>query len=209
MKLRMFALAGVALAALSTSASAAEGWYLGLGAGISHLDPVRYSHASPTLSVAAKHDSNGAFLGAFGYQFAGFVRLESEIAYSSHDVSASTGGTGSTQITTDMFNIIADVPVYNDWKLSVGAGLGAGSVRESISTGGFVFASGQKTGLAWQGIAGVSVPVSPEVDLYADFRYRNVELNQGYTSGFTTYNPIIVKGTHESNIMFGLRWHLG
>ena len=208
MKLRMFALAGVALAALTTSASA-SGFYVGFGAGWSHQDPVRISHASPPLSVAGKTDGSGVFAGAFGYQFDGYVRLESELAYSSHDISASTGATGSVATTTEIINILADIPIYSDWKLSVGAGIGAGSVKANVVAAPFTVAVGQKTGFAWQAIGGLTVPVSPQVDLFADYHYRNVELNQGYTSSYLLYNPIVIKGTHENNVVFGLRWHFG
>jgi opacity protein-like surface antigen len=131
MKLRSFALAGVALAVLSSPAMAGSGWYLGVGAGLSSMDPVRYSHATPAFSGSVKQGTSAVFAGAVGYKFDGMFRLENEIGYSSHDAKTA-GVTGSTQVKTDMFNIIADIGIYSDWKLSLGAGLGAGSVRESV-----------------------------------------------------------------------------
>lgn len=213
MKLHTIALAGVALAALTSPAMAGSGWYLGVGAGMSQLDPVNYSHASPSVSITRAHDSSGVFAGAFGYKF-GFVRLENEIGYSTHDLKASSGASGSTAIKTAMFNLVADIPVLDNWTLSVGAGLGAGAVKESVTQTGlpgatvYTLANGEKTGLAWQAIAGISIPIAPQVDLFADYRYRNVELNQGYATSYTSYSPIVVKGTHEQNVMFGLRWYL-
>lgn len=209
MKLRLIALAGVAVAALSSPASAGTGWYLGFGAGMSNLEPVRYSHAAPALSVSGQHDSGGAFQAALGYKFDGAIRLESEFGYSSHDIKAATGATGDTQIKTTLIGLAADIPVFDTWNFSIGAGIGAGAVRESIKIGTFTFASGEKTGFAWKVSAGVSVPLSDSVDFFADYAYRNVELNQGYTTSYTLYNPIVVKGTHEQNIMFGLRWYPG
>ena len=48
MKIRLLAMAGVAAMALSTPAMAAEGWYLGLGAGWDHENGLAFS--SPTSS---------------------------------------------------------------------------------------------------------------------------------------------------------------
>jgi opacity protein-like surface antigen len=208
MKLRSIALAGIALAALSSPASAATGWYIGLGGGMSNLDPVRLTHSGPSFSGTVKHDSSGVFGGSFGYKFEGIVRLENEIGYSSHDVKAGAGQGGSTEVTTNMINMVAEVPLYENINLSVGGGLGIGRVHENLTQGTFTLANGTKTGFAWQAIAGLSIPVDTQIDLFADFRYRNVELNEKFRTSFTAYNPIIVKGTHESNIVFGVRWYI-
>ncbi len=207
MKLRTIALAGVAVAALSSPASAGTGWYLGLGAGWSQLDPVNYTHASPAYNVTKAHDSSAVFAGSFGYKFEGGFRLENEIAYSSHNLKTSSGSTGSTQLKTDMINLVADIPIMDNWSLSIGAGLGAGAVRENVLNGPLTLANGEKVGLAWQAIAGLTIPISSQIDLFADYRYRNVELNSGYATSYINYAPMVVRGAHEQNVMFGLRWY--
>ena len=50
MKIRLAALAGVAALALSTPAMAAEGWYLGLGAGWDNQDNIN-AHATSGTTI--------------------------------------------------------------------------------------------------------------------------------------------------------------
>ncbi len=87
MKIRMIALAGVAVVALAGPAAASNitGWYLGLGAGWDHMGNVeaKFTPKSAGTAQSVKMGTNdGALiLGAFGYRFPNRLRIEDEIGY--------------------------------------------------------------------------------------------------------------------------------
>src|SRR5258708_2911786 len=115
MKLRSIVLTGVALAALSVTPALAndtQGWYLGLGAGYDHMDPIHVVTAPPP-SVAARlgQQDMAMVAGGFGYKWASGLRLEFEVGYSSHDQHAHNppfAGTlaGTTTVKSALFNIV-------------------------------------------------------------------------------------------------------
>src|SRR3569833_2595981 len=180
MKLRLLALATVAAAALSTPAMAGTGWYLGLGGGWDNQLGYRTTSVpAPGLlnsKVSSSDDAIGA--AAIGYAFEGGWRLENEFAFTQH--STHLGGTGSfladggNQITSDMINLVYDIPLSDTVKFSLGGGLGVGGFRGSLRTTGtnFDIFRGGHSAFQWQAIAGLSVAVSPDVDLFGEYRYR-------------------------------------
>ena len=79
MKLRTIALAGASLLAFATPAAAAEGWYLGLGAGWSQLRDIDYRvNGGPT--GRDEYDNAARFDFATGYKWPSGFRLELEVA---------------------------------------------------------------------------------------------------------------------------------
>src|SRR5690348_1826079 len=65
MKIRLIALAGVAALALSTPAMAAQGWYLGLGAGWDQQTDLKFrSVPSPTSTQIAKSKAGALVAGS-------------------------------------------------------------------------------------------------------------------------------------------------
>src|SRR5690349_21724017 len=98
MKIRTVALAGVAAVALSAPALADDpGWYIGLGAGYAHPEPVLMKFAdnatSPTF-FHADYKGNWLALGSVGYKFEDHLRIEVEFSYTEHDLKqfVTTGG---------------------------------------------------------------------------------------------------------------------
>src|ERR1700761_8483725 len=88
MKIRMIALAGVAAMALGTPAMAADGWYLGLGAGWDHQNGFNGTSVPlPTTFTGKSKSSDGPLIaGSFGYAWDNGFRLEDEISWSGHDI---------------------------------------------------------------------------------------------------------------------------
>src|SRR5665213_985345 len=118
MKLRSIVLTGVALAALSASPALAtdtQGWYLGIGAGYDHMDPIHAITAPPLSAHANLGQQDMAMVaGSFGYKWASGLRLEFEAGYSTHDQHAHNApfaGTlgGSTQVKSALFNVVYDM----------------------------------------------------------------------------------------------------
>src|SRR5690242_5472430 len=107
MKLRSIVLAGAAAAALSAGPAMAndtEGWYIGLGVGYDHQEPVRIQLAPP-LSTKARigHGDNVMVAGSFGYKWSSGLRLEFEPSYSWHDTHAGVPPTESGPLITGTF----------------------------------------------------------------------------------------------------------
>src|SRR6185369_14847475 len=99
MKLRSIVLAGVAAAALSAGPAMAndtQGWYIGLGVGYDHQEPLRIQVAPPFTSVVRLgHSDNAMAAGSFGYKWSSGLRLEFEASYSWHDTHAGVPPTES------------------------------------------------------------------------------------------------------------------
>src|SRR5215469_7735172 len=162
MKLRTIALAGVAVAALSGSPALASttGWYLGLGVGYDHLNPVHVTSTFP-FSIDVDHSDNVIVVGSVGYKFDSGLRIENEIGYTTHDISGLINTDGSTDAKSDLVNFIYDFPLSDLWTLSLGAGVGAANVgvhwhyvSPPYPVGTF-FAHGSHVEFQWQGIAGI------------------------------------------------------
>src|SRR5882724_5856884 len=134
MKLGTIALAGVSLVALATPAAAADGWYLGLGAGWSKLTDLDYKVATPGGHIT--FEDNARFDVTAGYKMPSGFRLELETAYANYNVKGATipagaaiaGADGHIAIGTVMGNVAYDFPIAPDFAFTVGAGLGAGRV---------------------------------------------------------------------------------
>ena len=86
-------LGGVAMTCLclaATGASAAGGFYVGLGGGLVLLEDshslARASETYPTpFDGTSTYERGTAFTGALGYRFAGGLRVEAEVSYRKHD----------------------------------------------------------------------------------------------------------------------------
>src|SRR4051812_15233993 len=86
MKLRLIATTALAAVCLSSPAFAAEGWYLGIGAGWDHQAGIHVQTTTPPIQTARLNSDDGAlFVGSLGYGWESGLRLEWEEAYTSHD----------------------------------------------------------------------------------------------------------------------------
>ena len=211
MKLRMLAMATVAAAALSTPALAGEGWYLGLGGGWDQQESVNYRSVPAPGLLNFNSPTSDNFIGmvSVGYGWGGGWRIENEVAYTSHEVGIA-GRNGGTQVTSTMVNLAYDIPLGDTWKFTLGGGVGIGNVRTRIGVNGTAFdlVKGRTTAFQWQGIAGLAVSISPDVDLFGEYRYRSNETNANFNSSYLGVTPVHVDRVSENVAMFGLRWFL-
>ncbi|MBA2588788.1 MAG: outer membrane beta-barrel protein, partial [Alphaproteobacteria bacterium] len=193
MKLRMLAMATVAAAALSTPALAGDGWYLGLGGGFDNQVGYRLRSVPAPGTLNAKINSQDSAIGVLsvGYKWAEGWRLENEFAFTQHDTSLSGTGaynaTGGNQITSDMINLTYDIPLGDAWKFTLGGGVGVGGFRGSMRSVGtsFDLFRGGHSAFQWQAIAGLAVSISPDVDLFGEYRYRENETDGNFGSSYT------------------------
>jgi len=89
-------------------------------------------------------------------------------------------------------------------KLTVGGGAGVGDDRmKFIETGGpGEFSTGMRTGFMWQAIGGVTYDVSRDLDLFAEYHYR--DLHNGSDNPAA---PYAAHGLTENVVMVGFRWY--
>jgi len=228
MKLRAIALAGAVTLALSTPALAVHtGWYLGLGAGYDDLSNVR---VTPSISApfVIQYSGNAIYIANVGYKFEGGWRSELEFGFDAHTARrmGPFGGfatlvppalSGGTSTATLMLNIARDFKLGDGWGLTLGGGLGVGDVNHyedavhrcdcigGIAAGEAV--DGNGLDFSWQAIAGFSYEISDDLDIYADYRYRSVELKHRYFSAILG-QPLRVD-PQENVGLLGIRWFLG
>ncbi|MGC8534534.1 MAG: outer membrane protein, partial [Rhizomicrobium sp.] len=218
MKIRMLALTGVAVLALSGTASAGQGWYLGLGAGLDHMGNFKtsFSGISPTtagLQGKAHTDDSALLTLTAGYKFENDIRLETEIGYAPHNINGTLLGSqtnGHVNILSTMFNAAYDIPLSKKWAFSLGAGAGIGQVdiKEQNVTAGLIDMNGTRTGWMWQAMAGFTYTVNPNVDVYLDWRYRNVGVHGAYASSYSSYY-VRPGDLNEQAVMVGVRYFFG
>jgi outer membrane protein OmpA-like peptidoglycan-associated protein/opacity protein-like surface antigen len=211
MKLRQnlhkLALSSVALGAIfCASATAADGWYVGLGAGLSLPNdvavPGSIAIGNNLLRGATIQRDNGLRgVATAGYGWQQHLRLEGEIGYSDPainvisvgGVSAAVSGADISELTL-FGNVLYDLPVAEDFALTLGGGLGLGMARLDTGT-----AKSNDSGFAFQTITGISYHWSEKLDLAFDYRYvRTSGLHYG--GGSSDF------GSH--NLMLSLRWFI-
>ena len=211
MKIRMLALAGVAAVAFSAPAFAAtEGWYLGLAGGYDQMPSVKVKSAPfPSTFSRVGNSDSGIGMASFGYSWASGFRLENEISYTEHD--AKNGFGGSSSVAATMFNLVYDIPLSDVWKLSIGGGVGAGNARAHWTNGvnnSLDLVKGSHVSLEYQAIAGIAYSLSPDVDLFADYRYRANQNDATYNTSYSALAPMKVGSLTENAVVVGLRWFM-
>ena len=117
--------------------------------------------------------------GSFGYAWDNGLRIEDEIGYTGHDAQATRRLERLCQRHRRHGQPVYDIPLGDNWKLSLGGGIGAGNARIHVTaipsaaggTGDLVsgsqhWPSNVRASPAWP------IRCRPDVDLFADYRYR-------------------------------------
>jgi opacity protein-like surface antigen len=173
-------------------AEASDSWYVGLGAGANWLDDIETTFNGPGGGATpdayqAEFDTGWMLAGAVGYNWEAF-RLELELGYRTNDTSGVSldiappgpltpepGLGGDVSQFSQMVNMIFDIPLGEDAELSLGGGLGgvmvdvdiggalAGGGTQSLSDDDYVF--------AYQAIAGLSLDIAENTELFGEYRY--------------------------------------
>jgi OOP family OmpA-OmpF porin len=227
MKLRSTLLTCAAVLALSGSAFAdgASGMYIGLGAGWDSLGSLKYDYA--TSSAKIKSDAGAILNVNSGYRFDNGFRLEAEFNYTHHDLK--DGYSGDAVVKGGDVNAFYDYTVLPRWTVSAGGGIGYGHANIK-ATGdvvpGYTYANGNavydrvtggKYGFQWQLIAQTAYAISDQVEVYADYRYRSLgvdDTNYRYTYYSTNTSTLYqgyakAKDVTDNAVMVGLRFFFG
>ena len=210
MRIRNFALAGVALSALTSSALAADtGWYIGIGAGYSMPQSVRYptitsvtanSQTYPADAASLKNSWRG--IGTVGYAWTNHIRFEAEGGYTDPKVGALNFAGAKTSLTgvdvtefTAMGNLLYDVPISERWYLTFGGGGGWNWTELDLGS-----ARIKSAGLTWQGIGGLTYKLSRATNLQLDYRYVA-------TTGLENFDLGHKVNLTSHNVMLSMRWY--
>ena len=209
MKFRTLMLAGAA-ALLATPALAADGWYLGLGAGWDHLnDPKLVGSA---VDGKLNTDDTAIVSATAGYKFQAPFRIEFETAYDRHDTSGfeTAAGTlpssGHAEVRSFMLNGLYDVHIFPRLRASIGGGAGIGSDRIKFTD---PYAAGRLTSdsdphFMWQAIGGLTYEATRNLDLYVDYHYRDLRNDN---SDGDVFGPLHNRSLTEHVVMAGFRWY--
>jgi OOP family OmpA-OmpF porin len=220
MKLRTIALSGVAAVALGSPALAQDpGWYLGIGVGYDHLEPVS-GRTNNGFTGRAGYTDNVIFLGSAGYKFDSGLRAEVELSYDDHNASVVRSGTltlphsvvsGGESTSSALLNVLYDWQLGENWGVSLGGGVGGADVNEYLRVFGTPGAvSGAHTAFEWQAIGSIYWALSDNVDLTFDYRFRSAEINQSYRSSVCCGITSVHVGQSQEHVgLMGLRWFLG
>lgn len=217
MKLRTTLLAATALA-LASSASAANGWYMSLGAGWNQLTDSDYSvgPGGSTYTGNTEHESGYIIAGAVGYDW-GRWRAEFEVAYRDNNIDCTTqsgsgvcGSVGSNEGVwelSQMVNVLYDIPLGGRFSASVGAGVGGVLV---VADQGIINWASSEPNLddyvvAGQLIAQVGYDLSDRWQIYADYRYLLADDPEGFSPQAAA--PVVWEKSDHS-VLIGMRFDL-
>ncbi|HEY1615203.1 MAG TPA: outer membrane beta-barrel protein [Rhizomicrobium sp.] len=209
-------LAGASVLAAVGPAAAGDGYYVGLGAGWDNQNKVDLTAPLvPGSGTVSAHD--GAIIaGTLGYKMPEMpIRLEFESGYDWHSINSATGSGGLTadanghsNIASELVNALYDFPVAPGWNLYGGAGVGAGHVwfAPNLANSGDTISHVDHWGFMWQAIGGASLEIAPDVDLFADYRYRDAEARS--TTQTPLFGPVTNRPITENVVMAGLRFYM-
>ncbi len=216
MKIALAAALSLSVLALATPTLAEPpGWYIGLGGGWSNLPDMTGQFSGAGLAAKAQFDNGFVVDGFVGHNF-GWFSAEGELAYRRHEAHAlSLGGaplgavSGNASSLAGMVNGIVNLMPHSQLSPYLGAGAGIARVElDRLTGGGITGISDDTTRFAYQGIAGVSYTVTPQVSLALDYRY------------FATLDPIFAVTTaagggsfktqyQTHNVLLRLTYHFG
>ncbi len=198
-----------AAAAMAAPASAAEGFYVGMGAGWDLLKAPQIRGVGPDGTV--RNRSAVIVSGAVGYRVPHFpLRFEVEATWANHEAESFLQSgtiypvTGHLEERAVLFNALYDMKITPRLRMSLGGGAGMGTDRITFDNpfGAGEFQTGKRMGFMWQAIGGLAYTVTPSVDVYAEYRYR--DLNNG--SDHPAIAPYSRHHLTENVVMAGLRW---
>lgn len=157
----------------ATSSAPTTGLYIGGGAGVNFQETNRFRGGGADNNT--NYDPGFVGLLSLGYGLGNGVRFELEPGYRDNGVHevGGVGGSGGTNAISLMANALYDfyVPALQGWSPHLGVGVGAARVHTNSSSSTTPGVSGNDYVPAFQGIAGIDYPVTPQLRLGVDYHY--------------------------------------
>lgn len=190
-------------ALMTLPAMAKAEWYAGAGGG---FQVPRDKSIKTSIRQDADLGTGWGALGAVGYKFDNGFRSELEFSYRDAGVdhiSSSINTGGSEHVYSLMGNLLYDIDTGTILTPYVGAGVGVGRVSyDNVHTIDGTTLDDSNTGLAIQGIAGVSLVLSDSLSFFTQYQYQNIVNLQPSTNA-----GLAAKSEYgNSLITAGLRW---
>lgn len=162
-----------ALIAMSGTALAEEGYYLGIGGGGSYVHDDEFESGGADTSV--EYDWGYAAVGSLGYKYDNGLRSELELGYRKNDIDdiGGVGAGGDVGTMSAMLNVLYDFDI-SETALDTYIGAGAGVARidyDSVGVGGVTTLNDNDTVPAVQAIVGASYAVAESTDLFLNYQY--------------------------------------
>lgn len=179
MKLHQTLLGAALAVSLPTAALAADGFYVGAGAGVNLLRDADSTFTGDTTADETLDFETG-FAGALsaGYKFGFGLRPELELSYrrnrlDAFDESGLDANDGAVRSLALLANVVYDINTGTAFTPYIGAGIGfarlwADDIRDGAD---IVRVDDSDNVLAYQGIVGVSYAATENLNLTLDYRY--------------------------------------
>lgn len=160
------------------------------------------------INITADFDHGGVLAGAVGYKFPSGIRVEGEFSYRDNEVDSVSGvttGSGNVNSFAFMGNVLYDIGNARVVPY-IGAGIGLARIGfDAVSPVGASVVDDSDTVFAYQGIAGLAMPINDLVALTLDYRYFATS-----DPGSATNAGVSVEGEYANHsIMLGLRFSFG
>jgi OOP family OmpA-OmpF porin len=192
------------LAATSIANAEVARPYITLGAGLSILDDTEFSAAGTTAEPNA-NNPGWALMGAVGMGLFNNFRAELELAHRDNSMDPQ----GEIRASTLMANFLYDIPFrFAGFTPYIGAGAGYGRFEaKNIAVGGAVgTVDDHDWTWAYQGIAGVSAPITNNLSVSLDYRYLSTFNEPEYR---TSTGRNVGGDYSDHTIMVGFRYSFG
>lgn len=179
--------------------------YITLGAGLNFLEDSDISGGGARANL--DFDNPGwAVMGAAGMGVFNNFRVELELAHRDNSVENFVGEVEANSL---MANVLYDIPVsFGGITPYIGLGLGAARVTaDNVVLGGALGTVNDKDNAwAYQGIVGMSAPITNNLSFQLDYRYFSTFQDVD----FRTSTGVNGEGEYDAHtIMVGLRWSFG
>ena len=160
------------------------------------------------INISVDYDAGAMAAGAVGYKYRSGLRVEGEFSYRDTDAD-SVGGAAGSDGDASSFGFMANVLYdFGNGRIVpyIGAGIGLAHVGfQNITPVGGSVVDDSDTVFAYQGIAGVAMPLNDLVALTLDYRYFATA-----DPDFTTDSGTGVESEYANHsIMVGLRFSFG
>ena len=182
---KILLMAALAAPLLAVPAQAKDGEvYIQLDGGLTKIRDVPSTWAGQTYDPLVTFKTGYDIDGVLGYDF-GRVRLEAEVAYKRGKVATVNPAVFSTFIggvpagnpldrasaLSGMGNLLLDFDLPSGVNFYLGGGAGYATIKERVGVGTTILFDGSDNKFAWQGLAGMRVPVGERVEIGVKLRY--------------------------------------
>ncbi|HWA80575.1 MAG TPA: OmpA family protein [Acetobacteraceae bacterium] len=226
MKLRTALLAATVMAApVIAQAQPVTGLYIGGGLGYNNLTQQKIE-GDVTANTKSTHVGFGpgfVGVGSVGWGFGNGLRAEIEGDYRNNHINSSTNGqvSGTDQTYGAMFNVLYDFQLGLPVVPYIGAGVGyqwENLQNVAISAPGVtprVGINSTEGSFAYQGIAGVALPIPPipGLDLTAEYRFMGMTAARKYDITFgsasSATSKVKVLQGYNNSFLVGFRYNFG